>query len=96
MTPQIDQFLNKYDVSIATPELLGYLAHLDLDLNFWNEYIKECVEFQDEYGIQTEDITTVNSVFIKKIRKAKLVLFYDDILPDVFKVHNLFLGCSLC
>ena len=23
-------------------------------------------------------------------------LFYDDILPDVFKVHNLFLGCSLC
>ena len=23
-------------------------------------------------------------------------LFYDDILPDVFKVHNLFLACSLC
>ena len=33
------------------------------------------MEFQDEYGIQTEDITTVNSVFIK-IRKA--------ILPEEF------------
>lgn len=76
MTPQINRFLNKYDVSINTPELLGYLAHLDLDLKFWNEYIRECVEFQDEYGIQTEDITTVKSVFIKKIRKA--------ILPEEF------------
>ena len=70
MTPQVDRFLNKYNVSMDTPELLGYLAHLDLDLKFWNEYIKKCVQFQDENGMQTEDIRVVKSVFIKKTGKT--------------------------
>lgn len=70
MTPQVDRFLNKYNVSMDTPELLGYLAHLDLDLKFWNEYIKKCVQFQDENGMQTENIRVVKSVFIKKTGKT--------------------------
>lgn len=47
----------------------------------------------DKSLIPTCNIMGVN---IAAINMNWFPLFYDDILPDVFKVHNLFLGCSLC
>ena len=95
MTPQVDRFLNKYNVSINTPELLGYLAHLDLDLKFWNEYMKKCVQFQDEKGVCTDDIRVVKSVFIKKQERlfSPEVFFSSEYLyGDYTKLNKYFIN----
>lgn len=73
MAPQINCFLNKYNVSVDSAVLLGYLAHLDLDLKFWKEYMNKCVEFRDSNQNPTEDIRMVKSVFIRKSSKAILL-----------------------
>ena len=93
MVPQVDLFLNKYNASMDTPELLGYLAHLDLDLKFWNEYMKECVEFQDENMTVTNDIRMVKYVLIKKTEEIILteVFFSNEYLYGDYTKLNKYL-----
>lgn len=70
MTPRVDWFLNEYQVSVDTPLLLGYLAHLDLDLRFWKEYMRQAVQFQKKDGERAEDIREVASVLVRRTGKS--------------------------
>lgn len=67
MTPDINRFLSKYSTVIhQNPLYGGYLAHLHLDREFWNSYIKDQVEFLDTNAVQTEYIQNLKSVLIKR------------------------------
>lgn len=95
MTPQIARFLQEYDVSFGTPLLLGYLAHLDLDLKFWDVYMKSCVEFRDGNGEPAEDIRKVQSVFLKNTgRVVTLEEFFSPgyLYGDYGKLNRYLIG----
>lgn len=67
MTPDINRFLDKYADTMKQGFLYGgYLAHLHLDREFWNSYIKDQVKFLDANGEQTEYIQNLKSVLIKR------------------------------
>ena len=65
--PDINRFLSKYaDVIRQSPLYGGYLAHLHLDREFWDFYIKDQVEFLDINDEQTEYIQNLKNVLIER------------------------------
>ena len=71
MTPNINRFLDKYAVAMKQSFLYGgYLAHLHLDREFWNSYIKKQVEFLDNTDEPTQYIQELKSVLIKTTGKV--------------------------
>lgn len=70
MTPDLDIFLHKYANVLNQNSLYGgYFAHLHLDQEFWQSYIKAQVEFLDADRKSTENIKNLKSVFIKRTEK---------------------------
>lgn len=66
MTPDINRFLDKYAAAMKQSFLYGgYLAHLHLDREFWNSYIKSQVEFLNINNEPTKYIQELKSVLIK-------------------------------
>ena len=90
MQPQIDRFLDKYGISLNNPVALGYLAHLDLDNKFWNEYVKKSVEFLDENRNATEKIESLKCVYLKEKKESITAeqFFSEDYLYGDYTILN--------
>lgn len=71
--PEVNKYLSKYSDKINLPVFLGYLAHLDLDDKFWNQYISKTAIFLDDNKKITKEIDKIKTVFLKKTKSSILV-----------------------
>ena len=64
--PDLGVFVSKYRSHLSEPFVLGYLAHLYLDKNFFKYFSSHYISFLDENKNKTLDNTMIKEVYITR------------------------------
>lgn len=94
ITPDIDRFLEKYQMDLENPLLCGYFSHLFLDVCFYRDFLEKYVSFYNANNCAEAVASKISYVKVHKNKKrVSLDTFFSEeyLYGDYTKLNKFFL-----